>query len=132
MKISSSLQDFLQHPHTARISVIDVNGYPHTVPIWYALDGSDLIFFSSRDAKKIGYIAANAKGAVSVGGDPYGTPGFLLKGDFALEEDHDNHWLSIITHRYETKEVADKYVEEWGKGDLVLMRFTPNKVSKIT
>jgi hypothetical protein len=132
MKIPKSLQDFLQHPHTARISVIDGRGYPHTVPIWYAMDGDELIFFSSRDAKKIGYIAANSKGAVSIGGDPYGEPGYLLKGEFVLEEDRDNHWMSIITHRYETKEIADKYVEDWGKGDLVLMRFKPIKVSKIT
>ena len=132
MNLSKALQDTLQHPHTARVSVIDLRGYPHTVPIWYAVDDSDLIFFSSRDAKKIGYIAANSKGAVSIGGDPYGTPGYLLKGEFSLEEDRDHHWMSVITHRYETKEVADKYVEEWGKGDLVLMRFKPNKVSQIT
>lgn len=132
MKFSAKQKAFLQRPQIARIAVIDNKGYPHSVPIWYSLDGNDLMFFSSRSAKKIDYIQGNAKGAVCVGGDPYGSEGYLIKGEFSLEEDQAHRWLSEITHRYETKEVADKYVDDWGRGDLVLMRFKPNKVSQIT
>lgn len=59
---------------------------------------------------------------MTIGGDPYGAEGYLLKGEFSIEEDRDFHWMGIITHRYEPKEQADKHIEEWGKGDLVLMR----------
>jgi hypothetical protein len=132
MNLSSEHQVFLQHSLIARISVVDDRGYPHTVPIWYALDGNDLMFFSSRGARKIGYVQSNPKGAVSLGGEPYGAEGYLLKGEFSLEEDTHHHWLSEIVHRYEPVELADQHVADWGQGDLVLMRFRVEKVSRIT
>jgi general stress protein 26 len=131
MKLSEEQLLFLHQPHIARIAVIDSHGYPHTIPIWYALDGNDLMFFSSRDARKIDYVRANSKGAVTIGGEPYGAEGYLLKGDFSLEEDVDHHWLSQITHRYEPQALANQHVNEWGEGDLVLMRFTPHKIAKV-
>lgn len=68
---------------------------------------------------------------MTVGGEPYGAEGYLLKGDFSLEEDSDHHWLSAITHRYEPKDLADQHVAEWSHDDLILMRFKPNKVIKV-
>jgi general stress protein 26 len=122
MALTEDFRKFLEHPHIARLAVIDDEGYPHVVLIWYALDGEDLIFFSSRTTRKVVHAQANPKGAVTIGGDPYGAEGFLLKGELSIEEDRDNHWMGTITHRYEPKELADKHIEEWGKGDLVLMR----------
>jgi general stress protein 26 len=131
MAFSADQKEFLQQPRVARLSVIDSRGYPHTVPIWFALDGNDLVFFSSRDARKIDYVKANPKGAVTIGGEPYGAEGYLLKGDFSLEEDDGHRWLSEITHRYEPQALADQHVKEWGQGDLVIMRFTAHKIAKV-
>lgn len=131
MALTKELHNFLAKSQLIRIAVIDNNGYPHSVPIWYALDGDDVMFFSSRGARKIGYVQANPKGAVSVGGDPYGAVGYLLKGDISLEEDMHHRWLSEIVHRYEPKALADNHVVEWGSGDLILMRFKVRKVSRI-
>ena len=132
MTFSEPIRTFLETPHVARVAVVDGDGFPHVVPIWYALDGNDVMFFSSRDARKIAFVQANGKGAVTVGGEPYGAEGYLLKGDFSLEEDVDHHWLGEIVHRYEPKDLADQHVVEWGAGDLVLMRFRPHKVIRIT
>ena len=123
MPLSKPLLNFLNQSLVARIAVVDPQGYPHVVPIWYVRDGEEIVFFSSRNAKKIGYIDANSKGAVTLGGEPYGAEGYLLKGKFTLEEDENHRWLSEIVHRYEPKKLADQHVEEWGAGDLVLMRF---------
>lgn len=121
----------MEQPLIARISVIDNQGYPHTVPIWFARDGDDVVFFSSRSAKKIGFAQANPNGAVSLGGNPYGSEGYLMKGKFRIEEDSDHRWLSEITHRYEPRDLADQHVGEWSRGDLVVMRFKPQKISKV-
>jgi general stress protein 26 len=122
----------LMEPGTVvRISVIDGNGYPHTVPIWFARDGNDVVFFSSRDARKIGYVNNNSKGSISIGGDPYGSEGYLLKGEFSVEEDPQSRWLREITFRYEPAELAEKHVSEWGGPDIVVMRFKPNKIVKV-
>ena len=121
----------MEQPLIARISVIDTQGYPHTVPIWFARDGEDVVFFSSRDAKKVGFALANPNGAVSLGGNPYGSEGYLMKGKFSIEEDRDHRWLNEITHRYEPKDLADQHVREWSSSDLVVMRFKPQKISKV-
>jgi nitroimidazol reductase NimA-like FMN-containing flavoprotein (pyridoxamine 5'-phosphate oxidase superfamily) len=131
MPLTDQVRSLLKGAMIARLSVIDRRGYPHTVPIWFATDGDDLMFFSSRSARKIGYVQVNPKGAISIGGDPYGEEGYLLKGEFSLEEDGNHRWLSEIVHRYEPKELADKHVVDWGAGDLVLMRFKVQKVSRI-
>jgi general stress protein 26 len=117
VNLNEDQKTYLRQAHIARIAVIDNGGYPHSVPIWYALDGNDLMFFSSRDARKIDYVKANPKGAVSVGGEPYGAEGYLIKGEVSLEEDDGHRWLSEITHRYEPKDLADQHVREWGQGD---------------
>lgn len=101
------------------------------MPIWYTLDGDDVVFFSSRGARKIAYIQANPKGAVSIGGNPYGSEGYLLKGEFSIEEDSSYQWLREITLRYEPPELADQHVREWSGPDIVVMRFRPSKVIKI-
>ncbi len=131
MILTESVRTFLDKPLVARISVIDSDGYPHMIPIWFARDGDDVMFFSSRSARKIKHIQANPKGALTVGGDPYGTEGYLLKGDFSIEEDAENRWLREITYRYEPGEIADKHLAEWVNDDLVLLRFKPRKVIKV-
>jgi hypothetical protein len=131
MTLSEQVRKMLDQPLIGRISVIDDEGYPHTIPIWFARDGDEVVFFSSRNTRKNRLIQANPKGALSIGGDPYGSEGYLLKGEFALEEDPGHRWVRAITYRYEPREQADRDLEDWANSDLVLLRFTPRQVVKV-
>lgn len=131
MHLTEEVRNFLENALIARIAVIDSDGYPHTVPIWFVRDGDDVIFFSSRSARKIKLAQANPKGSMSVGGSPYGAEGYLIKGDFSLEENKDNHWVRQIYYRYEPRELADQHLAESVEWDLVLMRLKPRKVIRI-
>ncbi len=93
MILSEPARKLLDQPLIGRISVIDEEGYPHTIPIWFIRDGDEVMFISSRGGRKIRSIQANPKGALTVGGDPYGSEGYLLKGEFAIEEDPGHRWL---------------------------------------
>ena len=131
MILPDPVHKLMEQSMLARISVIDDQGYPHTVPIWFARDGDEIVFFSSRSARKIGFAIKNPKGAVSIGGDPYGSEGYLLKGTFAIEEDPGSRWLREITFRYEPPELAAQHVGEWAGPDIVVMRFKPQKISRV-
>ncbi len=131
MILTEPVRIFLEKPLIARISVIDTDGYPHVIPIWFARDGDDVMFFSDRAARKINYIQANPKGALTIGGDPYGSEGYLLKGEFSIEADTEHRWLREITYRYEPREIADKDLAEWVNDDIILLRFKPRKEIKI-
>ena len=43
---------FFEKKFIARLSTIGSDGYPHSVPIWYMIDGDDLVFISDRTARK--------------------------------------------------------------------------------
>ena len=131
MFLNEPVRTFLEQALIARIAVIDNDGYPHIIPVWFARDGDEVIFFSSLSARKIKHIQANPKGAMTIGGNPFGSEGYLLKGEFSIEEDAGRRWLRGITYRYEPREIADQHLAEWVNDDLVLLRFKPRIVIRV-
>lgn len=131
MVLPDAARELLQKPVIVRMAVVDQNGYPHVVPVWFGMDGDDVIIFGYRNTRKVDFLKVNPKGSVQIGGDPAGN-GYLLKGDFTLEDDPDNYWAKKITYAYEpTREAAEKSLAEWIPAGLVVMRLKVNKVAKV-
>ena len=126
-----TVREFLQKPLIARMSTIDPNGYPHTVPVWFALDGDDIVIISVRETRKVGHILANPKGAVTIGGDPEDGAGYLIKGEFSIEPDPEDAWVRKMTYRYEAPEQAEKDIAAWADLDIIVLRLRPNVVLKV-
>lgn len=129
--LDDTTRAFLEKPLIARMSTIDSNGYPHTVPVWFMRDDDDLLVISVRQTRKIGYIAANAKGAIVVGGEPGDGGGYLFKGEFSVEPDGDQQWTRKFIYRYESGEKAEQDVRDWADLEMVLLRLKVTKVSKV-
>jgi general stress protein 26 len=106
-------REALKKPLIARMSTIDGSGYPHTVPVWFMMDGDDVVIMGARDTKKVGHMKANPKGAVSIGGGPEDDAGYLIKGEWRVEEDPGKHWQRTITHHYEPPEKAEADLADW-------------------
>lgn len=133
---SSSLYDeqaraVLQQPVIARVSTVSPDGYPHTTPVWFILDGDDLLIFGNRDTRKAKNIRHNPKGCLSIGGDPVGTPAYLIEGAFTIEDDPDHAWAVKITHHYEPPEKAEEWLQSWKELDFVVLRLKPRRVIKV-
>ena len=120
---------FLQQPLIGRMSVIDPAGYPHTVPVWYTLDGDDVVIISERATRKIGYLQSNPKGSLEVGGD--GNEGYLVKGLFSIEEDTDHRWMRRLVDIYEPSDRADQVFQDWLSLDIIVLRLKPTRVIKV-
>jgi predicted pyridoxine 5'-phosphate oxidase superfamily flavin-nucleotide-binding protein len=131
MVIHEQARALLQKPLLARMSTIDRAGYPHTVPVWFMLDGDELAIIATRETRKVGQILANPKGSVSVGGDSGDGGGYLLKGTFRIEEDPDDEWTRKLCYQYETPEKAEKDIADWADLDMIVIKFTPEKVIKV-
>jgi PPOX class probable F420-dependent enzyme len=129
--ITDPVREFLQKPLIARMSTIDPEGYPHTVPVWFMLDGEDIVVISVSSTRKVGHIRANPKGAVTIGGDPGDGAGYLIKGEFSIEADPDDVWVKKLTYRYETPEQAEKDIADWVDLDIVVLRLKPTAVLKV-
>ena len=68
--LDNQLRTFLHQRLIARVTTVGPDGYPHTVPIWYMLDGDDIVIATGPESRKVKNIRANTKGAVTIGGDP--------------------------------------------------------------
>ena len=127
---NDAAREFLRKPLIARISTFDSDGYPHTVPVWFYLEGDDIIIIAERGTKKIKNVRANPKGAVSIGGEP-GELSYLIKGEMIVEEDPGFEWMKRVTRHYEAPEQAEKDIELWSKSDMVIIRLKPVRVIKV-
>ncbi len=123
-------REFLRKPLIARISTFDSDGYPHTVPVWFMLEGDEIIFIAERKTKKVKNIRANPKGSVSIGGES-GESSYLIKGEMTVEEDPGYAWMKKMTRYYEAPEQAEKDIETWLKFDMVIIRLKPTRVIKV-
>ncbi len=136
MKFKPEVRAVLDCPLIARLSVIDQNGYPHTVPLWFDVDGGDIVMISDRNTRKVDFLGANSKASICIGGGDATAgeigPGYLLKGECTTEEDPGYKWLRRITLRYRTPDVAEKEIEQWrAQLDIMLIRLTVKKVTKV-
>jgi PPOX class probable F420-dependent enzyme len=129
--LTDTVREFLKKTLLARISTIDSHGYPHTVPVWFDVDGDDIIIISTRDTAKVRYIQANPKGSVTIGGDSGDGGGYLIKGQLTVEEDPDLRWMKQLTYRYEPKEQAEKEIADWSTLDMIIIRLKPERVLKV-
>lgn len=129
--LDDTIRDFLQKTLLARLTTVGADGYPHTVPVSFVLDGDDVAIISVRKTAKIGYIQVNPKGAVQVGGDTHDGGGYLLKGDLSLEEDPGDVWMNKLIYRYESGEQAAKDSKEWAELDIIVIRMKVRSVHKV-
>ncbi|MCZ7611766.1 MAG: pyridoxamine 5'-phosphate oxidase family protein [Ignavibacterium sp.] len=56
-RYDDAARTLLDKPLIARLSVVDPDGYPHTVPVWFMRDGDDLVFISVRSTRKVSYVS---------------------------------------------------------------------------
>jgi PPOX class probable F420-dependent enzyme len=131
MVIDDAIRAFLQKPLIARLSTIGADGYPHTVPIWFAPDGDSIVFISDRDNRKVRNALANPKGAVTIGGDRGDGAGYLFRGTLTVEDDHDHAVMHQMVDRYERPEAAAALKDAWKEDDVVVIRLTPHSVVRV-
>lgn len=126
------LRDLLTQPVIVRFSTIRPDGYPHTVPVWFLLEGDELLVFALSETRKVKNALANPKGCLSIGGDPPSSPGYLIDGDLTVEDDPDHVVAARITRHYESPEEAEADLEAWRDETFSVLRLKPKRVVKVS
>lgn len=126
--INEQVRAVLAQPVIVRFTTIQPDGYPHTVPVWFMLDGDDLIVFSGSEAQKVKNVQENNKGNISFGGDPAGSPCYTILGDIETEDDPEHEITAKITRHYERPEKAEESLTEWKDDRHVILRLKPKRV----
>ncbi len=129
--LTDEIRAFLNVPRLARLATLDEGGYPHVVPIWFGVEGDDLVFMSDRETAKVRNAIARPRGAATIGGERGDNGGYLIRGDLSVYDDVGHAVAHRLLDRYETTENARKLAAEWANDDIVVIRLKPARVTRV-
>lgn len=119
---------FLLAPgRTGHLATVRADGRPHVAPVWFTLDGDDVVFNTGADTVKGRNLARTGRASLSVD-LPVHPYGFVhLEGPAALDDDHEafRPWSRRIAARYVPADEVDAYADRNAVPGELLVRLRP-------
>ncbi|NEA65259.1 PPOX class F420-dependent oxidoreductase [Streptomyces sp. SID12488] len=122
---------FVSHgTRTGKLSTVRADGSPHVAPIWFLLDGDDLVFNTGKDTVKGRNLARDGRVALCVDDDQPPFTFVVIQGRATLSEELDDvrHWAARIGARYMGEERAEEFGARNGVPGELLVRVRIEKV----
>lgn len=122
---------FVSHgTRTAVVSTVRPDGSPHSAPVWFLLDGDDVVFTTGKETVKGRNLAHDARISLCVddGQPPYSF--VVLQGRASLSEDTAElrTWATRIAGRYMGQDRAEEFGARNGVPGELLVRVRIDKV----
>jgi PPOX class probable F420-dependent enzyme len=120
----------LEGTRTAALATVRADGRPHVAPIWFTLDGDDLLFNTGASTVKGANLGRDDRVALMVDDQEPPFAFVSIEGNATLSDDLDEmrYWATRIAARY----MGDDHAEAYGKRNAVpgelLVRVTPTKI----
>lgn len=118
---------------TGKLSTVRADGTPHVAPVWFLLDGDDVVFNTGKETVKGRNLARDGRAALCVDDErpPYSFA--VLHGRAELSEDLEQvrAWATRIAARYMGEERAEEYGERNGVPGELLVRVRVDKVTAV-
>ncbi|MEV0253389.1 PPOX class F420-dependent oxidoreductase [Streptomyces sp. NPDC050732] len=122
---------FVSHgTRTGKLSTVSADGSPHIAPIWFLLDGDDLVFNTGKETVKGRNLARDGRVALCVDDDQPPFAFVVLQGRAELSEDIEQlqHWAARIGARYMGEDRAEEFGKRNGVPGELLVRVRIDKV----
>jgi PPOX class probable F420-dependent enzyme len=115
---------------TAALATTRADGSPHVVPVWFAVDGRDLVFTCASDSVKGRNLARDPRAAVSVADDAFPYAFASVSGSVRVVRRPEDFlaWTTRIALRYVGADRADEYGRRDEALDDLLVRLTPERI----
>ncbi len=121
----------LEGTRTGKIAWVASDGAPHVAPIWFVLDGDDVVFNTGADTGKGRALAREGRASFVV--DDESPPFSFVKidGTVTLHDDLDEvrRFATIIGGRYMGADRAEEFGRRNGVPGELLVRLHPTKVT---
>jgi PPOX class probable F420-dependent enzyme len=129
------VRDFLlEGTRTAKLAVVRKDGSPLVAPVWFVLDGDDLLFTTGNRTVKGYALRRDPRVALCVDDDrpPYAF--VRIAGTVEISEDLDEvvRWATEIGRRYMGEERAEEFGRRNGVPGELLVRVKPERISSET
>ncbi|MGK5530683.1 PPOX class F420-dependent oxidoreductase [Streptomyces sp. URMC 129] len=116
---------------TGKLSTVRADGGPHVAPVWFVLDGDDIVFTTGATSVKGRNLARDGRAALCVDDDrpPYAF--VAVRGRATLSEDPQalRIWATRIAARYMGRDRAEEYGARNGVPGELLVRIRPEQVT---
>lgn len=115
---------------TAKLATVRQDGRPHVVPVWFVLDGDDLVFTTWHTTVKAANMRRDPRVSICVDEEHPPFAFVQIEGTAAIDEEASDLslWATRIAERY----MGPALAEAFGKRNAVkgefLVRVTPSKV----
>ncbi len=128
---TDEIREFLSAgTRTGKLATTRKDGRPHVMPVWFVLDGDDVVFNTGKETLKGRSIRRD--GRISMLVDDEQPPfGFVQVNGTATWEDNPAdslHWATLIAARYMGEDQADAYGRRNAVPGELLVRVNPERI----
>ena len=115
---------------TAKVATVMADGAPHVMPIWFVLDGDDLIFNTGADTVKGRALRRDPRIALLVDDERPPFAFVHIRGRVELSEDPQEllQWATRIGRRYMGQERAREFGARNGVPGELVVRVVPERI----
>lgn len=115
---------------TGKLATVRSDGRPHVAPIWFVLDGDDLVFNTGAESVKGRNLLRDPRVSLSVDDETPPYAFVLVDGTVTVSEDPAEllRWSTVIGGRYMGADRAEEIGRRNGVPGELLVRLTPSKV----
>ncbi|MFJ2609127.1 PPOX class F420-dependent oxidoreductase [Streptomyces sp. NPDC091279] len=115
---------------TAKLSTVRADGSPHVTPIWFLLDGDDIVFNTGATSVKGRNLVRDGRVALCVDDDRPPFDYVVVRGRATVSEDLDEltYWSARIAGRYMGEDRAEEFGARNGVPGELLVRVRIEKV----
>ncbi|MFE7776379.1 PPOX class F420-dependent oxidoreductase [Streptomyces sp. NPDC057445] len=115
---------------TGKLATVNADGSPHVAPVWFLLDGDDIVLNTGKQTAKGRNLARDGRVALCVDDDRPPFSFAVIRGRVELSEDlaELRHWATRIAARYVGEALAEEFGARNGVPGELLVRVRIEKV----
>jgi PPOX class probable F420-dependent enzyme len=115
---------------TGKLAVTRADGRPHVTPVWFVLDGDDVVLMTAADSLKGRVLRRDPRVSLCVDDQQPPYSFVVIEGTARLSEDPAElrRWATAIGGRYMGADRAEQYGARNGVPGELLVRIAPSRV----
>ena len=115
---------------TGKVATVRADGSPHVAPVWFVLDGDDLVFMTWHGSVKARSILRDGRTTVVVDEEVFPYSFVMVEGTATVSQDAEarERWAWRIAERYVPPHLVGQFAERNAADGEVVVRVVPRRV----
>jgi len=130
MKLSEAMTFLATGTRTGKLATVRPDGRPHLAPIWFILDGNDLVFTTWHTSQKAKNMESNNRVSLVVDLEEPPYAYVAVEGTVTMSRDLEDvrKFAELIAERYMGPDSAEEYGDRNGVDGELIVRLNVDRV----